>query len=145
MKKKLAAIRKYSNITRVLNRIIKDNELEILALNRDQMYEEGIIDVNNPSAIIQYAPSTVKAKQKRAKFKRTDHITLKWDGDFHKGLFIKIEEKLFTIKSKNLPYPGFLDGRFANALGLTEASKEELRKLIKSDLIIGFKDAVQNT
>ena len=144
MKKKLAAIRKFSNMQRVLNRIIKDNTPEILALNRDQMWEEGIVDVNNPSAILQYAPSTVAAKKKRARYKRTDHITLKWTGDFHKGMFIKQEPDQFTIMSKNVPYPGFMDGRFGNALGLTEKSKEELRKLIKADLIIGFKDAVQN-
>ena len=144
MKKKLAAIRKFSNMQRVLNRIIKDNTPEILALNRDQMWEEGIVDVNNPSAILQYAPSTVKAKKKRARYKRTDHITLKWKGDFHKGMYIKQEPDKFTIMSKNVPYPGFLDGRFGNALGLTEKSKEELRKLIKADLKIEFKDAVQN-
>ena len=144
MKAKLAAIRKYSNIQRVLNRIIKDNETEILALNRDQMWEEGITDVNNPSAILQYQPSTVASKKKRARFKRTDHITLKWTGDFHKGMYIKQEPDQFTIMSKNIPYPGFMDGRFGNALGLTEKSKDELRKLIKDDLITEFKDAVQN-
>jgi len=144
MKKKLARIRKYSNISGVLNGIIKDNEAEILALNRDQMWEEGITDVNNPEAILNYQPSTIKSKKKRAKFKRTDHITLKWKGDFHKGMKIKYEPDQFTIISTNLPYTGFMSGRFGNALGLTENSLSELRELVKSDLIIGFKDAIQN-
>ena len=65
MKKRLAAIRKYSNIQRVLNRIIKDNETEIIAMNRDQMWEDGITDVNNPGSILEYAPSTAAQKRKR--------------------------------------------------------------------------------
>jgi len=145
MKKKLAAIKKYSNMTSVLNRIIKDNEPEIIAMNRDQMWEDGIVDVNNPSAILEYAPSTLRSKKKRARYKRTDHITLKWSGDFHKGMKLKMEPEQFTIISTKLPYQGFMDGRFGNALGLTNENKEELRKLIKSDLILGFKNAVQNT
>ena len=145
MKAKLAAIRKYNNIQRVLNRIIKDNETEILALNRDQMWEEGITDVNNPSSILQYQPSTVASKKKRARFKRTDHITLKWTGEFHKGMKIKQEPDQFTIISTKLPYTGFMDGRFGNSLGLTEKSLVELRRLVKEDLITGFKDAIQNS
>ena len=145
MKNKLAAIKKYSNMTSVLNRIIKDNEPEIIAMNRDQMWEDGIVDVNNPSAILEYAPSTLRSKKKRARYKRTDHITLKWSGDFHKGMKLKMEPEQFTIISTKLPYQGFMDGRFGNALGLTNENKEELRKLIKSDLILGFKNAVQNT
>ena len=145
MKKRLAAIRKYNNMPRVLNRIIKDNEPEIIAMNRDQMWEDGIVDVNNPSAILDYAPSTVQSKKRRARYKRTDHITLKWSGDYHKGMKIKQEPEQFTIISTKVPYPGFMDGRFGNSLGLIEENKEELRQLIKSDLIIGFKDALQNT
>lgn len=141
--KKLSNVRKYKNIHKVLNAILKDNEKEILALNRDQMYEEGVIDVNNPRNILDYAPSTIKQKKRRARYKRTDHITLKWTGDFHKSLSIKYEPEQITIISKKLPWSGFLDGRFANALGLTEDSKNELRQLVKSDLILGFKHALQ--
>ena len=114
-----------------------------------QMYEEGIVDVNNPSSILHYAPSTIKQKKKRAKFKRTDHITLKDQGDFHKKMKLKIEPDQFIITSTDDKWPKFSsgdwgEGRFKNALGLTEKSKEELRKLVKSDLIIGFKNAIQN-
>ena len=145
MKAKLSAIRRYSNMPKMLNRIIKDNETEIIAMNRDQMWEDGVTDVNNPGSILQYQPSTIESKKKRAKFKRTDHITLKWTGDFHKGMKLKIEPEQFHIISTKLPYSGFMDGRFGDSLGLTEENKEELRKLIKSDLILGFKNGVQNT
>ena len=143
--KKLAQVRKFKNFPKLLNRIIKDNEKEIIALNRDQMWEEGIIDVNNPRNILDYAPSTIRQKKKSAKFKRTDHITLKWTGDFHKGMKLKIEPDQFTIFSTNVPYSGFSEGRFKDALGLTKESLSELKGLVKSDLIIGFKDVLQNT
>lgn len=147
--KKLAKVRKYKNFPRVLNRIIKDNEIEILALNRDQMWEDGIVDVNNPSSILHYAPSTIRQKKKRARYKRTDHITLKDQGDFHKKMKLKIEPDQFIITSTDSKWPKFSSGewgqgRFENALGLTPKSLTELKKLIKSDLIIGFKNAIQN-
>lgn len=144
LKRKYAKIYKYANFARVLNQIIKDNEQEIIAMNRDQMWEDGTIDVNSPGSM-QYAPSTIRSKKRYAKYKRTDHITLKWTGDFHKGMKLKIEPEQFTIISTNVPYPGFSEGRFGNALGLTAENKDELRKLVKSDLIIGFRDAVQNS
>ena len=137
-------VRRYNNFSKVLNSIIKDNEKEIIAMNRDQMWEDGVIDVNNPKAILHYAPSTIQSKSKRAKFKRTDHITLKWKGDYHKGMKLKIEPEQFSIISTKVPYDGFMDGRFGNSLGLTPESKENLRELIADDLIIGFRDAVQN-
>lgn len=148
--KKLIQVRKYKNFPRELNRLIKDNEPEILAMARDQMYEEGIVDVNNPSSILHYAPSTIKQKKKRAKFKRTDHITLKDQGDFHKKMKLKIEPDQFIITSTDSKWPKFSSGewgqgRFENALGLTKKSIGELRELIANDLIIGFKNAIQNT
>ena len=147
--KKLARVRKYNNFPAVLNRIIKDNELEILALNRDQMYEDGIVDVNNPSSILQYAPSTLKQKSKRARYKRVDHITLKWTGSFHNKMKLILKPDEFVITSTDDKWSEFSSGawgggRFANALGLTAKSKVELRELVKSDLIIGFRDALQN-
>jgi len=140
---------RYKDFNKIMNIILKDNELEILALNREQLYEEGVIDVNNPSNILQYAPSTLKQKKKRARYKRTDHITLKWTGSFHDKMKIKYGTDQFIITSTDFKWPEFSSGswgggRFANALGLTDKSKSELRELVKSDLIIGFKDALQN-
>ena len=150
LNRKLARVRKYKNIHRVINESIKDNELEILALNRDQMWEEGIVDVNNPQAILNYAPGTIKQKKKRARYKRTDHITLKWAGSFHDKMKLVIKATEFFITSKDFKWSKFSSGewgggRFENALGLTGKSKSELRKLIKSDLILGFKHAIQGS
>jgi len=149
LNRKLAKVRKYKNFPVILNSIIKDNEPEILAMNRDQMWEDGIVDVNNPRAILDYAPSTVKQKKRRARYKRTDHITLKWTGSFHDKMKLKIEPEQFIITSTDDKWSKFSSGtwgqgRFENALGLTSENKEELRQLVKSDLIIQFKDAIQS-
>lgn len=149
MKKKLAAIRKFSNIQKVLNRIIKDNEPEIIAMNRDQMWEDGIVDVVKNLQWF-YQPSTIKQKKKYAKYKRTDHITLRNWGDLYEGMKLEIKPDQFIITSTDDKWPKFSsgawgEGRFKNALGLTAKNKEELRNLIRSDLIIGFRDALQNS
>ena len=150
LKQKYAKIRKYNNFGRILNGIIRDNETEILALNRDQMYEEGIVDINNPRAILEYAPSTAKQKKKRARYKRTDHITLKWEGSFHDKMKLVIKSTYFYITSKDKKWAKFSSGewgqgRFENALGLTKESISELRELVKSDLILSFKDVLQSS
>jgi hypothetical protein len=148
--KKLAAVRKLKNFPRVLNDSIKDHEPEALALNRDQMWEEGIVDVNNPRSILEYAPSTIKQKRKRARYKRTDHITLKWTGSFHDKMKLVIKATEFFITSKDFKWSKFESGewgqgRFENALGLTEDSLSEFRELIKIDLILKGRHALQSS
>jgi len=150
LNKKYAKVRGYKDFNRVLNRIIQDNELEILALNRGQMWEDGIVDVNNPAQTYEYKPQVAKQKKKRARYKRTDHITLRWTGSFYDKMKLIIKPTEFIITSKDKKWGKFSSGewgqgRFENALGLTETSLVELRKLVKSDLILGFKDALQNT
>ena len=147
---KLAAIRKYKNFPKVLNGIIRYNAAEIIDMNREQMWEDGIVDVNNPSTILNYAPSTIKQKKRRSKYKRTDHITLKDMGKFHAKMKLLIKEDHFIITSTDDKWGHFSSGdwgggRFQNALGLTAKNKSVLRGYIKSDLIINFKDALQNS
>ena len=149
LQQKYAKVRKYKNFPRVLNTIIKDNELEILAMNRDQMYEDGIVDVLRPTQTYDYKPSTIRQKKRRAKYKRTDHITLRWTGSLYDKMKLVIQAAQFYITSKDSKWPKFSSGewgkgRFENALGLTPKNVGELRQLIKSDLIVQFKDAWQN-
>ena len=148
--KKLARVRKYKSFPAILNNIIKDNEPEILAMNRDQMWEDGIVDVNNPKNILEYAPSTIKQKKKRARYKRTDHITLKWAGSFHDKMKLVIKATEFFITSTDEKWSKFGSGtwgqgRFENALGLTKDSLSMLRDLIKDDLILKGKNDLQST
>lgn len=144
VKSRLKKLRKYSDMGVVLNRILKRLEKDILNLNRDQMYEDGIMDVKNPNSILHYAPSTIKNKKSRAKFKRTDHITLKWEGDFHKTLKIKYEKDAILIFSEDKKWKAWLSpqDRFENALGLTNESLSLLRDWVKFELIKDVRNAI---
>ena len=139
----------FSNFEHVLNGIIKDNQQEILALNKDQMWEDGIVDVKR-NLQWDYQPSTIKQKKRKAKFKKTSFITLRWTGSFYDKMKLVIKPKEFIITSTDDKWDKFSsgewgEGRFKNALGLTKKSLSELRELVKSDLIIQFKHAVQST
>ena len=127
----LAAI----NLRTLFDAILKENENYICELNRDQMYEEGVMNVNTGQRE-KYAASTIRAK-KRAAFPKTDFITLKWTGDFHGGLKILIFKDTFVVQSKNRIWGNYLEPqeRFGHALGLTKTSKSELRDLMRDELI----------
>ena len=139
---RLKHFRKFNNMNLVLNQILKGIEKDVLNLNRDQMYEDGIMDISNPSSILHYAPSTIKNKKGRATYHRVDHITLKWEGDFHKTLKIKYEKDSILIYSKDRKWTAYLQpqSRFENALGLTDESLSLLRDWIKEELIKRFRD-----
>jgi hypothetical protein len=124
------------NIKRLFDEILKENEDLICDLNRNQMYDEGILDVNNPAAIEHYKPSVVKAKR-RAPFPKTEFITLKWKGDFHGSLKLVIFKDTFVISSNNKIWANFLEpqDRFGSALGMTVKNKSELRELSRDELI----------
>lgn len=123
------------NIRTLFDNVLKENEDTICDLNRDQMYEEGVMNVKTRQKE-QYAASTKKAKRK-APFPKTEFITLKWMGNFHNDLGIIIFKDTFVIQSKNKIWGNYLEpqARFTSALGLTKQSKSELRDLVKDELI----------
>ena len=126
------------NQDKMLSDIFKKNKTFILDMNREQMYSYGVMDVNNPNSTVEYADYTKIAKVggikgiRKAKFPRIDHITLKWDGTFHKSLKIKIEKEWFTIWSNNTTWVYDLSTQmdFENALGLTDKSIKKLIELV---------------
>jgi len=137
-------LKRFNDFNAAINRAVKSIEKQILDLNRDQMYEDGVMDINNPSAILHYAPSTIRQKRKRASYPRTDHITLKWEGDFHKALKIRYGKEEIEIFSDDKNWKEYLQpqDRFQNALGLTDASLDYARELIKDKLLNNIRDAV---
>ncbi len=142
VRKRAKKMMRFSNINQVINNILGSLEKAILNMNRDQMYEEGVMDINNPSAIVHYAPSTIKNKKRRAAFPRTDHITLKWDNTFHPSLKIDYKEDEFLIYSDNKVWKAYLQpqDRFENALGLTDESLGLLRDWVRSKMIKQFRN-----
>ena len=88
------------NLNKLLDDSIRSKEKDILDLNREQMFEDGIMNVKTEKTE-RYSPATIRAKRK-APFSRTDHITLKWTGNLHKGLKLLIFAKKIVSSSKNI-------------------------------------------
>lgn len=120
------------DINKIFDEALKEIEKFILELNRDQLYEKGEINVNVPGTREHYAKSTIRQKTKKAKFKKTDFVTLRWDGDFYDSFELIIFKEKFVIQAKDLKWGNWLEPnpRFGNALGLTEESKNSLRDKI---------------
>lgn len=129
------------DINRILDDSIREIEDFILELNREQLYEKGQIDVNSPGVKERYAESTKKQKQKKATFKKTEFITLRWDGAFYDSFKVIIFEKEFIISATDLKW-NYLEAnpRFENALGLTDESKSRLRDEILPVIVRRIKD-----
>ena len=121
----------------LLNEILKRNEQYIINLNRNQLFDDGIVDSENPNRIYPYAESTRKQKIKKAKFPKVDFITLKWDGIFQDGMFIEYLRDRIRINSTDEKWNKFRlwDDRFTNALGLTRENFKELISLIRRELL----------
>lgn len=128
---KIARLEKI-DINKIVDDSIREIEKFILELNQKQLYEEGVIDVTKPDKREHYAASTIRQKKKSATFKKTDFITLRWDGDFYDSFRLIIFDKFFVIQARDLKWANWLEPnpRFENALGLTEESKQEVRDII---------------
>ena len=120
------------DVNRIFDNALREIEKFILDLNRDQLYDKGEIDVTSPGKREQYAPSTIRQKKRKAKYKKTEFVTLRWEGDFYDSFKIIIFKNEFMIAAKDLKWANWLEPnqRFANALGLTDENKSELRNKI---------------
>jgi len=121
---------------KVIKEIVREQEDYIKDLNREQMYNEGAMDVDNPQKL-KYAQSTIQQKKKRARYKKTDFITLRWMGDFYDSLKVLIFDKYFVVSSDSTIWARFLEpqDRFSKALGLTDDSKEKLQVKLTDRMI----------
>lgn len=135
----LSKLQKYQNldIRSLLNQSIRDNEKAILDLNRDQMYEKGVVDVQRPTHKEHYAPGTIRQKKKKATYKKTSFVTLKWFGDFYQAMKIVLFSDRFVITSDDLKWSNWLEpnDRFTNALGLTDKSLSKTRDILRDSII----------
>jgi hypothetical protein len=69
----------------IINAVVKENEKEILDLNRtDQLFNKGINSEGSP-VLPDYAPSTIVKKMKEG---LPTHVTLFEKGDWHKSFII---------------------------------------------------------
>jgi hypothetical protein len=122
--------------------VLKESSDEIIKLNQDQLYEQGVINVTNPAKREYYAESTKRQKRRTAKFPKTDFITLKWRGVFHETFQVFISRDTIDIRSPHIIWGLYLqeNERFTNALGLTNDSIELLRDNLRDKFITAFRN-----
>ena len=123
------------NIGTLFDDILRENKGDILDMNRSQMYDKGIMDVVTEKKE-RYSPATIRAK-KKAPFNKTEFVTLKWMGNFHRELKLIILKDTFLISSDNEIWGNYLEPnkRFSQALGLTETNKGELRNVMRDEIV----------
>ena len=132
------------DIHTIINDAARDVEDDILKLNKDQMYDQGVMNVNQPNQKLHYAPGTIKQKKRKATFKRTDHITLRWFGDFYDRMKLIFFRNEFVIASTDLKWANWLEpqDRFSQALGLTPVSMKKLQNLLRPKIITKLKQRI---
>lgn len=120
------------NIDLILDESLKESEDGILELAKGQLYDDGVIDVTNPSKREYYKPQTIAQKKKKAAYPKTSFVTLRWMGDFYDKFKMIVFKDKFVITSDDLKWANYLEPnpRFENALGLTEDSIKKVRDMV---------------
>ena len=136
--KQLAAV----DVMSVVDGVLKESSDEIIKLNQDQLYEQGVINVTNPAKREYYAESTKKQKRRKATFPKTDFVTLRWDGSFYDNFKVIVLADHLEVHSLDQKWPNWLEPnkRFSNALGLTNDSIEILRDNLRDKFITAFRN-----
>ena len=132
---------------KIFKEIFSDRELQedIANLNKDQMYEQGILDIPTGS-VFQYAPFTLEYKQKQAgklgRDTRSDHITLKDTGEFYDSIKVRAEQETIIISGDMKKPDNDLEKQFPNALGLTDESIRTIQGLVLPVLQVEVRKAI---
>jgi len=132
------------DFNKILNESLKEIEDFIIELNKEQLYEKGQINVNEPQKREKYSAAYKRFKERKATFKKTDFVTLRFDGDVYDSFKLIILEKEIIINATDLKWANWLEKneRFGNALGLTEESKTKLRSELLPVIIEKIKDVI---
>lgn len=120
------------NFDKLIIDLVKEHEKEVIRMNVDDQLFAGI---NAKGAEIRppYSPQYARFKRKRGQ--PSDRVTLKLDGDFHKAWFIIYKKDSFEFDSKDFKKK-LLMRKYGEAIfGLTDKSKDKLRKMLKKKLI----------
>lgn len=104
----------------------KDLQLDIINLNKDQMYEQGVD--SKGVTLGEYHPRTVEEKIKKGQ--RHDHITLKDTGEFYDSIKIKNEKERIVITGDMEKPDTDLEIIYPNALGLTDENLKAVQGLV---------------
>lgn len=132
------------NINEILDESLSEIEDFILELNKEQLYEKGQINVNEPQKREKYSTAYKRVKERKATFKKTSFVTLRFDGGFFDSFKLIILEKEIIISATDLKWANWLEknDRFGNALGLTEESRKELKDALLPLILEKIRDVI---
>lgn len=132
------------NINEILDDSLREIEEFILELNKEQLYEKGQINVNEPQKREKYSAAYKRFKERKATFKKTSFVTLRFDGDVYNSFKLIILENEIIINATDLKWANWLEKneRFGNALGLTEESRKELKSALLPLILEKIKDVI---
>lgn len=132
---------------------IKKMSMEKIALQSFQEHKEEAMDLNTESQLFdqgvdskgrdlgEYTPFTVQIK--RAKGQKTDFITLKDEGDFYEGFFVKANKFPVVFDSRDSKKKKLVERFGKDIFGLTQQSVNELNEeYIKETIQEKFKSGV---
>ena len=113
---------------KILKEIFDDKDLQtdIINLNKDQMYEEGV-DAKGQQ-LGEYSVYTKMIKQKKGQ--RIDHITLKDTGAFYDSIKIRSEKESIVVSADMKKPDTDLEKIYPFALGLTNENLQAIQGLI---------------
>jgi hypothetical protein len=124
------------DVEKELDKLILANEKEILATNKEQLYEYGVDSRGVPLG--DYALKTQEYKQEAGQ--RYDHITLNDTGDFYQGFKIDIQD--YEIGSTDSKANKLRAEYGDDIFGLT---KENTAELTDNKLTPGLTKALNDT
>lgn len=125
-----------------------DNTLiqkEIVELNQDQLYEQGVFADGTPTG--DYSPNTIEGTSsypgKKEKGQRYDHITFKDTGALYDTMRFKNGATEFDIEGNTVKDGVDLEDRYGKPItGLTDKSVGEVRDFVKPILIDKTREAI---
>jgi len=132
------------NINEILDDSLREIEEFILELNKEQLYEKGQINVNEPQKREKYSAAYKRFKERKATFKKTSFVTLRFDGAVYDSFKLIILDKEIIISATDLKWANWLEKneRFGNALGLTEESRKELKSALLPLILVKIRDVI---
>lgn len=137
-RKKIAKLRKAQG--KVIGRAILKNKAEILDLiTEEQLFKLGVN--SDGIELSSFQPYTPRTKQiKGVKGQPVNRVTLRDEGDFHESFNLKIVNNKLLIFATD-PKTEKLTIKYGEEIfGLTDDSLREVRRIIKSDIVKGFRN-----
>ena len=135
----IAKMKRLSNLNAgyLIQSAIEDNEDRIVALNQEQLYEQGIQADDTVTGT--YAPITYRSKEQLGQ--RNDHITLSDTGEFYESMKVTASGAIGVITGDSDKGDQDLSDRWPAALGLTSDNMIKVKSLIVKNVLKQLNEA----